>query len=84
MQCVPEQRFSDFEIGASGRERRLRGLFGYVLLFALFGGLFAYLFYQLTLSWKVAVGSVTILIGYMLLTGWWAERSASGPDNSMR
>ena len=74
---MEENRFKDFEIGPSGRMRRLRGLFGYMLLFALFGGVFAYLFYILTLSWKVAVGSVTIMIGSMLLSGWWAERSGT-------
>lgn len=84
MNHVPEQQFNDYEIGPSGRVRWLRGLVGYVMLFACLGGLFAYLFYQLTLSWKIALGSVTILIGYMLLSGWWAERSAGGSDNYMR
>lgn len=83
MVSVAEQQFNDYEIGPSGRVKRLRGLAGYVLLFLCFGGLFAYLFYQLTLSWKIAIGSVTILIGYMLLAGWWAERSANGPNNTM-
>ena len=73
---MQERRFNDFEIGPSGRMRRVRGLLGYVLLFGLFGAVFAYLFFMLTLSWKVALGSVTILIGYMVLMGWWAERSS--------
>lgn len=81
---VSGHRFDDYEIGPSGRTRRLRGLAGYILLFAILGGLFAYLFYQLTFSWKISIGSVTLLIGYMLLSGWWAERNASGPDNTMR
>lgn len=59
-------------------------MFGYVLLFAIFGGAFIYLFYMLTLSWKIALGGVTFLVSVMVLTGWWAERSASGSDHSMR
>lgn len=84
MPTVSQHRFDDYEIGPSSRARKFRGLFGYVLLFVLFGGLFAYLFYQFTMSWRIALGCVTVLIGYMLLSGWWAERSAGGPDNSMR
>jgi hypothetical protein len=81
---VSQKQFNDYEIGASGRIRWLRGLAGYVMLFVCFGAMFAYLFYQLTLSWKVAIGSVTLLIGFMLLSGWWAERSAGGSDHTMR
>lgn len=78
------KRFDDYEIGPSARMRKLRGLIGYVLVFACVGGLFAYLFYQFTLSWKIAVGCVTMLIGYMVISGYLAERNANGPDNMMR
>lgn len=81
---VSNQRFNDYEIGSSGRIKRLRGLMGYAILFACIGGLFVYLFYQLTLSWKIALGSVTFMIGFMLVSGWWAERNASGSDHTMR
>lgn len=84
MRAVQQPRFDDYEIGPTSLTKRLRGLFGYALLFVLLGGLFAYLFYQFTMSWRIALGCVTVLIGYMLLSGWWAERSAGGPDNSMR
>lgn len=39
---------------------------------------FVYLFVQLTSSWQVALGCVGLLVGYMLFSGWLADRSADG------
>lgn len=76
--------FNDYEIGPSGRMKRIRGLLGFAMLIALAGGAFSYLFFLLTLSWQIALGSVTVLIGFMLLSGWWAERSGNSSSNQMR
>ncbi|MFT3786048.1 MAG: hypothetical protein QM770_07770 [Tepidisphaeraceae bacterium] len=65
---------------APDRARRWTGWVTYVLLFLGVAAAFVWLFVQLTLSWKIALGSVAFLMGYMLLMAWWAGRGADTTD----
>lgn len=83
MEVVPDTQFDELDLGPSAGRRGLLGKFAYFAFFAAIAWGFVFLFFQLTRSWQVALGCVTLLVGYMLVTGWLAERSASGGDQTM-
>ena len=80
---VRERKLEELDLGPSAGHRGLLGKVAYFAFFAAIAWGFVFLFFQLTRSWQVALGCVTLLVGYMLLSGWLAERSASGADNTM-
>ena len=80
----PQRSLDSLDLGPSGNTRGLLGKFAYVAFFLAIAWGFVFLFFQLTRNWQIAAGCVAVLVGYMLVSGWLAERSASGgPDNSM-
>ena len=84
IRSVPTPKHKDFEIGPSAFAHRAWSWFGYVLFYGAIAGAFVYLFVLLTASWRVAIGAVVLLVGYMTIMAWWAERNADGREDATR
>jgi hypothetical protein len=55
----------------------------YLLFAGAVAGGFIYLFYQFTLSWKIATAAVVFMLSYMGAMAWWATRSGGSGRGGM-